>query len=122
MKHRIGKTGRPPILNFNPFQGLLFDAQTQTKLYVNCAGGSNYSHLVSLAAMEKREGVKWVTFPLKVLVEALLSQLRELEASGSLHPLRRPRSGKGNHPQRQVGRGREAARRGHRQVGRGPRK
>jgi DNA invertase Pin-like site-specific DNA recombinase len=79
IRGRDGKSGRPPKAGtFNPFAGLLIDAATGGKLHV-CGSRPGSKRLVSAEAVQKR--AEWRTFPLSPLVDGLLSQLRELEAS-----------------------------------------
>jgi DNA invertase Pin-like site-specific DNA recombinase len=79
IRGRDGKSGRPPKAGtFNPFAGLLIDAATGGKLHV-CGSRPGRKRLVSAEAVQKR--AEWRTFPLSPLVDGLLSQLRELEAS-----------------------------------------
>jgi DNA invertase Pin-like site-specific DNA recombinase len=79
MKGRDGKSGRPPRGGtFNPFAGLLIDAVTGSKLHV-CGSRPHSKRLVSADAVQKRAERR--TFPLRPLVDGLLSRLRELEAA-----------------------------------------
>ena len=76
---RDGKSGRPPrVGTVNPFAGLLIDAVTGSKLHV-CGSRPWSKRLVSADAVQKR--AERQSFPLRPLVDGLLSRLRELEAS-----------------------------------------
>jgi DNA invertase Pin-like site-specific DNA recombinase len=77
MHARKGKSGRVAIQKPSPFSGLLWSAIDGAKLHVH-SGRSRY--LVSAAALHRRSGA-YRTFPLDVFTQAVLSQLRELEAS-----------------------------------------
>jgi DNA invertase Pin-like site-specific DNA recombinase len=79
MKARARKSGRPAMGSGNPFSGLLWSATDRTKLHV--CGTRGYKYLVSAAAIQKRPGAKWSTFPLDPFVSAVRSQLEELKAS-----------------------------------------
>ena len=79
MRGRDGKSGRPAkVGTFNPFAGLLTDAVTGSKLHV-CGSRPGTKRLVSAEAVQKQAERR--TFPVVVLVDGLLSLLRELEPS-----------------------------------------
>jgi DNA invertase Pin-like site-specific DNA recombinase len=79
MKARTRKTGRPATAAVNPFSGLVYSALDGSKLQV--CGTNGYKYLVSAAALMKRRGCEWRTFPLKPFVDGVLSRLRELGAA-----------------------------------------
>jgi DNA invertase Pin-like site-specific DNA recombinase len=76
---RQRRSGRPATAALNPFSGLLHSATDGEKLHVTGSRGRKY--LVSAAAVQKKVGAQWRTFPLRVFVEAVLSQLKELGAA-----------------------------------------
>jgi DNA invertase Pin-like site-specific DNA recombinase len=79
MKARWRKSGRPATAAVNPFSGLLRCATDGEKLHV--CGSRGHKYLVSAAAIQKRGGAAWRTFPLAPFTAAVLSRLRELKAS-----------------------------------------
>jgi DNA invertase Pin-like site-specific DNA recombinase len=76
---RTRRSGRPSEDAFNPFSGLLVNAPDGSKLHL--CGTHGYRYLVPSAALQKRPGAAWSTFPLGVFVAAVLSQLKELAAA-----------------------------------------
>jgi DNA invertase Pin-like site-specific DNA recombinase len=81
IKARARRSGRPATASRNCFSGLLFDALDGKKLHVCGTHGAAYKYLVSAAAIQKAKGAEWRAFPLGTFLDAVLSQLKELEAS-----------------------------------------
>jgi DNA invertase Pin-like site-specific DNA recombinase len=78
IRSRRGKCGRPAADRpANLFSGLLWSAIDGAKLHVH---SGKYRYLVSAAALHRRSGA-YHTFALEPFTEALLGQLREIEAS-----------------------------------------
>jgi DNA invertase Pin-like site-specific DNA recombinase len=78
---RTRRSGRPAKGReaVNVFSGLLSDAVDGSKLHVCGAPGAKF--LVNAAGLNRQRGTKRRRFPLVPLVEALLSELRELNSS-----------------------------------------
>jgi DNA invertase Pin-like site-specific DNA recombinase len=79
MKARARKSGRPATGAVNPFSGLLWSATDGSKLHV--CGSRGHKYLVSSAAVQKRRGARWLTFPLDPFVSEVLKELQELGAA-----------------------------------------
>ena len=78
MRGRKGKDGRPAKGRVNIFTGMLRDARDGGGLQlVNKGDGPA---LVSTRASNGVRGAKYISFPLRVFEEAILSELRELRA------------------------------------------
>jgi DNA invertase Pin-like site-specific DNA recombinase len=76
---RTRRSGRPATASNNPFSGLLVSAADGTRLHVCHSRG--YAYLVNSGSIQRAEGSERQAFPLKPLVTAVLSQLRELRAA-----------------------------------------
>ncbi len=75
-------TGNGTGKHFNPFSGLLTDARDGTKVYVTGGSPTARPALVSYAAIGGSG--KYISFPLKTFVEAVLAELRELTVADVL--------------------------------------
>jgi DNA invertase Pin-like site-specific DNA recombinase len=75
---RSGRPAKDPAAA-NPFSGLLADAVDGSKLHVCGAPGAKY--LMNAAGLNRQRGTRRRRFPLRPLVEALLSRMSELQSS-----------------------------------------
>jgi DNA invertase Pin-like site-specific DNA recombinase len=75
------QTGRPPKdpSAVNVFSGMMYDAQDGSRLHV--CGAPEYKFLVNSAGLNRQKGTTRRRFPLRPLIEALLSRMVELKPS-----------------------------------------
>lgn len=75
-RHLGGRRSHPRA--YNPFAGLLTDARDGGKMYATTQAKRANPTLVNYGATRGRPGAKYVSFPLRPLVDAVLSMLREV--------------------------------------------